>query len=93
MVRKKASASCCETACGTGFKVEAILSVDERGQMVLPKDVRDRAGVGPGEKLALIVWEQKGKVCCMSLVKADALQDMVKGLLGPMVQGVVGNEQ
>ncbi len=30
--------------------VEAIVSVDERGQMVLPKDFRIRSGIKPGEK-------------------------------------------
>ena len=42
--------SCCSPAC----RVEAILTVDERGQMVLPKDIRERAGIQPGGKLALI---------------------------------------
>jgi AbrB family looped-hinge helix DNA binding protein len=39
---------------GSGYKVEAVLSVDERGQMVLPKDVREKAGINTGSKLALI---------------------------------------
>ncbi|TFH10270.1 MAG: AbrB family transcriptional regulator, partial [Candidatus Atribacteria bacterium] len=30
--------------CGC-YKVQAMVTVDERGQMVLPKDVRDRAGI------------------------------------------------
>ena len=54
--------------------------------MVLPKDLRERAGIKPGDKLALISWEKDGEVCCMSLVKTSAFQDMVKGLLGPMMQ-------
>ena len=35
-------------------KVESLISVDERGQMVLPKDLRDKAGIKPGDKLAVI---------------------------------------
>jgi AbrB family looped-hinge helix DNA binding protein len=66
-------------------RVESLISVDERGQMVLPKEVRERAGIRPGEKLAVISWEQGGKVCCISLVKAAALTEMVQGLLGPMI--------
>ncbi len=31
-------------------------SVDERGQMVLPKDVRDKANIKPGDKLAVVSW-------------------------------------
>jgi AbrB family looped-hinge helix DNA binding protein len=45
--------SCC--------KVESLISVDERGQMVLPKETRDKAGIHPGDKLALISWERVGK--------------------------------
>ncbi|CAJ37438.1 putative transcription regulator (AbrB family) [Methanocella arvoryzae MRE50] len=68
------------------WKVEALVSVDERGQMVLPKDLRDRAGIKPGDKLAIVSWEKDGSICCMSLVKADALAGMVKDMLGPMVK-------
>jgi AbrB family looped-hinge helix DNA binding protein len=71
-------ASCC--------RVESLISVDERGQMVLPKEVRERAGIRPGEKLAVVSWEQGGKVCCISLVKAAALTEMVQDLLGPMIE-------
>jgi AbrB family looped-hinge helix DNA binding protein len=85
MKSRKAAACCAPAPAAGGFKVEAVVSVDERGQMVLPKDLRDRAGIGPGEKLALISWEKDGQVCCMSLVKTEAFAEMVKGLLGPMM--------
>lgn len=83
---KSTASQCCTTP--GGFHVDAVVSVDERGQMVLPKDVRERAGIQPGDKLALITWQKDGEVCCMSLVKTTALADMVKGLLGPMVQEI-----
>ncbi len=70
-------------------KVEALISVDERGQMVLPKDVRDAAGIRPGDKLALILWRKDGAVCCMSLIKADELTGMVRGRLGPLMKGII----
>jgi len=31
------------------------------GQMVLPKDLRDRAGIKGGDKLAVIGWEKEGR--------------------------------
>jgi AbrB family looped-hinge helix DNA binding protein len=65
--------------------VEAVLSVDERGQMVLPKDVREKAGIRTGDKLALISWERDGSICCLALMKADTLNGMVKGVLGPLM--------
>ena len=83
-----ATSSNTETCCTTsgGFNVDAVISVDERGQMVLPKDLRARAGIEAGDKLAIISWEKDGQVCCMSLVKTDALADMLKDFLGPMMQ-------
>ena len=54
--------------------------------MVLPKEIRDKAGIRPGDKLALISWEKGGKVCCVTLLKAQEFGDMVKGLLGPVMR-------
>ena len=71
---------------GSGCRVEAILSVDERGQMVLPKDVREKAGIKTGDKLALISWSRGEDVCCLALMKADNLSGMVKEVLGPLMQ-------
>lgn len=75
---------CCSTS--GGFNVEAVVSVDERGQMVLPKELRARAGIKAGDKLALISWEKDGQVCCMSLVRTEALADLLKDFLGPMLR-------
>lgn len=75
-----------QPATSTGCcRVESLLCVDERGQMVLPKDVRERAGIRPGDKLAVISWEKNGEVCCISLIKANELTGMVRGFLGPMM--------
>ena len=49
------------------------MSVDERGQMVLPKDIRDKAGIKAGDKLALVTLQKNGKVCCIHIMKADEL--------------------
>jgi len=73
---------------GRCCKVESIVSVDERGQMVLPKEVRDAAGIRPGDKLAIVLWKKGEDVCCMSLIKADALTGMVKGMLGPLMKEI-----
>ena len=53
--------------------------------MVLPKDVRERAGISSGDKLALISWERDGAICCLALMKVENLSDMVKGVLSPMM--------
>jgi AbrB family looped-hinge helix DNA binding protein len=80
-------ASCCAPGAG-GFgvcKVESLIAVDERGQMVLPKEIRDKAGIKAGDKLALVTWEKDGKVCCLSLIRVEELTGMVKGVLGPLM--------
>jgi antitoxin PrlF len=74
--------SCC--------KVESLISVDERGQMVLPKEIRDKANIKAGDKLALISWEKDGRVCCFTLIKADDFGGMVKEMLGPMMKEMAG---
>jgi antitoxin PrlF len=79
------SGSECGCTPGTGCKVEAVLSIDDRGQMVLPKDVRERAGIKTGDKLALIIWEKNGSVCCLALMKVENLSGMVKDVLGPIL--------
>ena len=71
-------------------RVESVVGIDERGQMVLPKELRQRAGIRPGEKMAVIAWEQEGEVCCLSLVRADRLTGMVQSLLGPMMAELAG---
>jgi antitoxin PrlF len=78
---KEPESGCCN--------VEALVSVDERGQMVLPKDVREAAGIGPGDKLALVLWRKGGRVCCMTLVKADEITGLVKDRLGPLMKGLI----
>jgi AbrB family looped-hinge helix DNA binding protein len=89
---KKAKSEAC---CGPGHKgicpcnVESLISIDERGQMVLPKDLRDKANIRAGDKLAVISWEKDGEVCCISLIKAGDLAGMVKDLLGPMMKEMI----
>ena len=69
--------SCCH--------VEAFVSVDERGQMVLPKDLREKANIGAGDKLTLVTCEVDGKVKVISLIRSEDFSEMVKDFLGPMM--------
>jgi bifunctional DNA-binding transcriptional regulator/antitoxin component of YhaV-PrlF toxin-antitoxin module len=54
--------------------------------MVLPKELRDKAKLRPGDKLAVISWEKNGEVCCISLIKTDNFKEILTNLLGPMVK-------
>ncbi len=85
MARK--GTSCC--AVTDGWQVESLISVDERGQMVLPKELRTKAGIEAGEKLALISCMKDGVVCCLTLIKAESLSAMVKEVLGPVMQEII----
>ena len=82
-IRKKKVAPCCEKELNC-CKVESIISVDERGQMVLPKELRDKAKIKAGDKFALVSWDKDGEVCCLYLIKTDYLAETVKGFLSPV---------
>ena len=82
--------SCCAVPEPTGrCTVEAIVSVDERGQMVLPKELRMRAEIRPGDKLAAIGWERNGTICCIMLYKVEHLAEPVKTLVSPMIKDIL----
>jgi antitoxin PrlF len=91
MAKTDLKADCC--ASGTTPKscchVESLLTVDERGQMVLPKGLRDKANIKAGDKLALISWEKEGEFCCLTLIKAEYLAERVQEFLGPVMGKVV----
>ena len=81
-----ASGALDEQTCGC--RVESIVSIDERGQMVLPKELRDRVGIRGGEKFAVVSWEREGELCCISLIQVKNLSGMVNELLAPMLKEV-----
>ncbi len=56
---------------------------------MLPKEIRDKTKIRAGDKLAVISWEKEGKICCISLIKAEDFAEMVKDLLGPMMKEVM----
>jgi len=80
---------CCSPEASTCCRVEALVSIDERGQMVLPKELRERADIRPGNKLALTTWERDGRVCCITMTKVEELTDMVKATLGPVMREIL----
>ena len=89
MAKENDNEFCCAPNHKSCCKVEAIVSVDERGQMVLPKDVRDKTRIQAGDKLAVISWEREGEVCCVSLIRVEELAEMVKGMLGPLMKEIL----
>ncbi len=74
--------SCC--------RIEAVVSVDDRGQLVLPKEIRDKAAIKAGDKLALILHGSGNDACCISLIKTEGLAEGIRTMLGPMVKEILG---
>lgn len=73
--------SCC--------KVESIVSVDERGQMVLPKETREKAKIKAGDKLAIISGQRGEEINFICLIKVEDLTELIKGMLGPMMKEIM----
>lgn len=65
-------------------RVEAVVTVDARGQMVLPKELRERAGIRAGERLALMSWEHEGRVQAVSLMRVEDFDQILRSALGPL---------
>ena len=88
MAKKKSGNCCASMSKDVACMVESLINVDERGQMILPKELRNKANIKTNDKLVLVSYERQGEVCCMSLIKADAFSGMVKGMLEPIMEGM-----
>ncbi len=73
----------------SNFTVEAIVSCDERGQLVLPKDIRKRLDIQSGDKLALLNMTAKDDAFCLTLIKASSLEDLIKSYLSPVMKDII----
>jgi len=80
---KKGRCVSCQTC-----DIEGIATIDERGQMVLPKEVREKAGIKPGDKFALVALKDGKEVCCIALIKAEKLREHVKKVLSPLIKEI-----
>ena len=71
-------------------KIEAVLTVDSKGQILLPKDLRERGNIKAGDKLVAIAGcDEKGDICCLILVKAELMDEGIKNFIAPMLKQVV----
>ena len=94
MSKNETDESCCSPADAAAgcCKVEAIIGIDERGQMVLPKDLREKANIHAGDKLAVVSMQKGEESCCLTIFKVEELAGMVKGMLGPLMEEVFNKE-
>ena len=66
--------------------------MDSKGQIVLPKDLREKANFKPNDKIAVVACEKDGEVCCIMMLKAEKLVGAVTKTLSPMLKGVTKQE-
>jgi AbrB family looped-hinge helix DNA binding protein len=69
-------------------KVNAVVTIDSKGQIVLPKELREKANLKPNDKLAVVGCEEDGEMCCIMMVKTDRLADSIKESLGPVLKEI-----
>jgi len=77
---------------GDTLRIDAVISMDAKGQIVLPKDLREKANFKPNDKIAVVACEQDGEVCCIMMLKAEKLAGAVTKTLSPMLKGVTKQE-
>ena len=59
-------------------KYMGISKVGEKGQIVIPKEVRDIFDIKPGDSLIVQEKEKKG----IALVKSEVIEDVTNNILG-----------
>ena len=90
MTKKNQKNSCTSSIDNLGCcKVESVVSIDERGQMVLPKEIREKVNIKSGDKLAIVSMQKDNKICCLTLIKVQEIEHMVKDMLGPIMKDII----
>lgn len=72
-----------------GIRIEAVVSVDERGQLVLPAAIRTGMGIKAGDKFAVVTHPLGNKAVCVTLLKVEDLAAALKEHLGPAFEHLV----
>ena len=60
--------------------IEALVTVDKRGQAIIPKEIRKIIDIHGGEKLAVFTRQKEGEECHIFLVKAGNFEETVEQL-------------
>ena len=88
----QAGACCPSTMDSQCCKVEALVTVDKKGQILLPKDLREKENIKEGDKFAIVNVSPGGSQCVLILMKSNMLEPMVQDALGPVIEIVIRRE-
>lgn len=69
-------------------RFEGLLTVGERGQVVLPKALRNEAKIDAGDRL-VVVCVGKGEKSFILLLKAERVSEMLKRVFGPILKEIL----
>jgi len=70
------------------YEIEAVISFDERGQLVFPKDVRKKFDLKAGEKFVMVSCTNEQGLCCFTMVKTEAINKLIGSSIGSMVNNI-----
>jgi AbrB family looped-hinge helix DNA binding protein len=76
------------TEVAKGKFLYGLVTVGERGQIVIPKEARDQFDIKPGDKLLVVGHARKG----IGVVKADAMKEFALKIMGVMGETEKGEE-
>ena len=77
---------------GDFCRIDAVITMDAKGQFVLPKDLREKANFKPNDKIAVVACEKEGTVRCIMMIKAEMLAGAVSKTLGPLIKSAIEPE-
>ena len=63
--------------------------IGEKGQVVVPAEIRKKFGIEPGEKFLVLAGEKMG-AWGIILVKADVLSRVMKKMFGGDIEDILG---
>lgn len=72
-----------------GWNIVAVITIDSKGQMVLPKDLREKAGFKPNDRITLVSFEKEGEIYCILMISAEKLGNAVSKTLISMLKDAV----
>jgi AbrB family looped-hinge helix DNA binding protein len=73
--------------------LEALVSIDQRGQIILPKELREKAELKAGDKLAILsACDENQKICCFILIKAEIIEKIAVERISPVLRSIFGGD-